>query len=213
MYWWNEGITSELPALPVGRSRSPAAAPTPAGRHRLPDRTAMTLLPRQRRSTGRRPQPRLRRPSRRSRRAGSSSASRASLANDHVDFELRTGEIHALLGENGAGKSTLMNILAGLYRPDEGEIRLDGAPVSFGSPRDAIAAGLGMVHQHFTLVPSQSVTENVLLGLERAAIPPRRAPLRGRGRRASPRSSASACDPRAQDLAALASASSSGSRS
>jgi len=87
------------------------------------------------------------------------------LANDHVDFDLRSGEIHALLGENGAGKSTLMNILAGLYRPDEGEIRLDGRPVVFGSPRDAIEAGLGMVHQHFTLVPSQSVTENILLGL------------------------------------------------
>ena len=89
------------------------------------------------------------------------------LANDHVDFDLRRGEVHALLGENGAGKSTLMNILAGLYRPDEGEIRVDGGPVSFGSPRDAIAAGLGMVHQHFTLVPSQTVTENVLLGLDR----------------------------------------------
>jgi ABC-type uncharacterized transport system ATPase subunit len=89
------------------------------------------------------------------------------LANDHVDFELRAGEIHALLGENGAGKSTLMNILAGLYRPDEGEVRLDGRVVSFGSPRDAIDAGLGMVHQHFTLVPSQSVTENILLGLKR----------------------------------------------
>src|SRR6266567_4391677 len=88
------------------------------------------------------------------------------LANDHVDFELRRGEVHALLGENGAGKSTLMNILAGLYRPDEGDIRIDGQPVSFGSPRDAIAAGLGMVHQHFTLVPSQTVTENVLLGLD-----------------------------------------------
>src|SRR5262245_27314670 len=87
------------------------------------------------------------------------------LANDHVDFDLRTGEIHALLGENGAGKSTLMNILAGLYRPDEGEIRLDGRPVTFGSPRDAIEAGLGMVHQHFTLVPSQTVTENIILGL------------------------------------------------
>ncbi len=89
------------------------------------------------------------------------------LANDHVDFDLRRGEVHALLGENGAGKSTLMNILAGLYRPDDGEIRIDGLPVSFGSPRDAIAAGLGMVHQHFTLVPSQTVTENVLLGLDR----------------------------------------------
>ena len=89
------------------------------------------------------------------------------LANDHVDFDLRTGEIHALLGENGAGKSTLMNILAGLYRPDEGEIRIDGRPVAFRSPRDAIAAGLGMVHQHFTLVPSQTVTENIVLGLDR----------------------------------------------
>ncbi len=89
------------------------------------------------------------------------------LANDAVDFDLRRGEVHALLGENGAGKSTLMNILAGLYRPDSGEIRVEGAAVDFGSPRDAIAAGLGMVHQHFTLVPSQTVTENILLGLDR----------------------------------------------
>src|SRR3954471_19545864 len=88
------------------------------------------------------------------------------LANDHVDFDLRRGEVHALLGENGAGKSTLMNILAGLYRPDAGELRVDGRPVAFASPRDAIATGLGMVHQHFTLVPSQTVTENVLLGLD-----------------------------------------------
>ena len=71
-----------------------------------------------------------------------------------------------MLGENGAGKSTLMNILAGLYRPDSGEILLDGRPVAFNSPRDAIAAGVGMVHQHFTLVPSQTVTENVILGLD-----------------------------------------------
>jgi len=89
------------------------------------------------------------------------------VANDHVDFDVRPGEIHALLGENGAGKSTLMNILAGLYRPDAGEILLDGQPIAFRSPREAIAAGLGMVHQHFTLVPSQSVTENILLGLDR----------------------------------------------
>jgi len=87
------------------------------------------------------------------------------LANDHVDFELRPGEVHALLGENGAGKSTLMNILVGLYQPDEGSISVDGKPVQFGSPRDAIGAGLGMVHQHFTLVPSMTVTENILLGL------------------------------------------------
>ena len=89
------------------------------------------------------------------------------LANDHVDFDLRRGEVHALLGENGAGKSTLMNILAGLYQPDEGSVSVDGSTVLFKSPRDAIAAGLGMVHQHFTLVPSQTVTENILLGLDR----------------------------------------------
>src|SRR3954469_7217084 len=87
------------------------------------------------------------------------------LANDQVDFELRRGEIHALLGENGAGKSTLMNILAGLYRPDAGTILLDGAAVSLASPRQAIQAGVGMVHQHFMLVPSQTVAENMLIGL------------------------------------------------
>lgn len=87
------------------------------------------------------------------------------IANDHVDFDLRRGEIHALLGENGAGKSTLMNVLAGLYRADGGIIRVLGKPVDFHSPRDAIDAGIGMVHQHFMLVPSQTVTENILLGL------------------------------------------------
>jgi general nucleoside transport system ATP-binding protein len=88
------------------------------------------------------------------------------LANDHVDFELCSGEIHALLGENGAGKSTLMNVLAGLYKPDAGIIQINGKTVNFASPRDAIKAGIGMVHQHFMLVPSQTVTENVLLGLD-----------------------------------------------
>ena len=87
------------------------------------------------------------------------------LANDAVDFTLCKGEIHALLGENGAGKSTLMNILTGLYRPNAGVILVDGRPVSFRSPRDAIAHGIGMVHQHFMLVPTQTVAENVLLGL------------------------------------------------
>jgi general nucleoside transport system ATP-binding protein len=87
------------------------------------------------------------------------------IANDHVDFDLRRGEVHALLGENGAGKSTLMNILSGMYAPDEGTITVQGRPAHIGSPRDAIAAGLGMIHQHFTLVPSLTVTENVLLGL------------------------------------------------
>jgi ABC-type uncharacterized transport system ATPase subunit len=89
------------------------------------------------------------------------------LANDNVDFDLQTGEIHALLGENGAGKSTLMNILTGLYRPDQGEIRVRGERVHFNSPKDAIKVGIGMVHQHFMLVPSHTVTENILLGLER----------------------------------------------
>lgn len=87
------------------------------------------------------------------------------LANDHVDFDLRQGEIHALLGENGAGKSTLMNILAGLYRQDAGTIFIKGKPVTLSSPKHAINEGIGMVHQHFMLVPSQTVTENILLGL------------------------------------------------
>jgi simple sugar transport system ATP-binding protein len=89
------------------------------------------------------------------------------LANDQVDFSLRKGEIHALLGENGAGKSTLMNILAGMYRQEEGQIWFHGKPVDFHSPKDAINTGIGMVHQHFMLVPSQSVTENILLGLDK----------------------------------------------
>ncbi|MCX6047760.1 MAG: ABC transporter ATP-binding protein [Chloroflexi bacterium] len=87
------------------------------------------------------------------------------LANDQVNFDLRAGEVHALLGENGAGKSTLMSMLAGLYKPDAGTIRVNGQAVSFNSPRDAIARGIGMIHQHFTLIPSQTVTENILLGL------------------------------------------------
>ena len=89
------------------------------------------------------------------------------LANDHVNFDLRPGEIHALLGENGAGKSTLMNVLAGLYRQEEGTIRVHDQPVSFRSPRAAIEHGIGMVHQHFMLVPSLTVTENILLGLDK----------------------------------------------
>jgi simple sugar transport system ATP-binding protein len=86
------------------------------------------------------------------------------VANDGVDFEAAAGEVHALLGENGAGKSTLSNILTGLYRPDEGEILVDGKPVQFGSPRDALDAGISMVHQHFRLVARFTVAENVLLG-------------------------------------------------
>lgn len=88
------------------------------------------------------------------------------LANDRIDLKLRQGEILALLGENGAGKSTLMNILYGLYHPDEGEIWIKGEHLQLGSPRDAIARGVGMVHQHFQLVPVMTVAENVMLGAE-----------------------------------------------
>jgi general nucleoside transport system ATP-binding protein len=88
------------------------------------------------------------------------------LANDHVDFELRRGEVHALLGENGAGKSTLMNILYGLYHPDEGQILVKGEPVRFHSPKDAINRGIGMVHQHFMLIPVMTVAENIVLANE-----------------------------------------------
>lgn len=84
-----------------------------------------------------------------------------------VSFELAAGEVHALCGENGAGKSTLMNVLAGLYRQDEGEILVKGRRVEFHSPRDAIAAGIGMVHQHFKLVPVQTVAENIIIGMDR----------------------------------------------
>ena len=88
------------------------------------------------------------------------------VANDRVDFDLRRGEVHALLGENGAGKSTLMNTLYGLYHPDEGEIRLNGKPVRIGSPSDAIELGIGMVHQHFMLIPVMTVAENIVLAVE-----------------------------------------------
>ncbi len=88
------------------------------------------------------------------------------LANDHVDFDLRHGEIHALLGENGAGKSTLMNILYGLYHPEEGEVRVGGKQMMLNSSRDAIHHGIGMVHQHFMLIPVFTVTENIMLGAE-----------------------------------------------
>jgi len=86
------------------------------------------------------------------------------VANAGVDFEARTSEVHALLGENGAGKTTLMNVLTGLYRPDAGEIRIHGEPVHFHAPRDALDAGIGMVHQHFRLVETLTVAENLILG-------------------------------------------------
>ena len=88
------------------------------------------------------------------------------LANNHVDFSVRPGEIHALVGENGAGKSTLMNILYGLFPPDSGEIHINGKQTHIGGPRDAIALGIGMVHQHFMLIPVFSVGENIMLGRE-----------------------------------------------
>ncbi len=92
------------------------------------------------------------------------------LANDRVDLAVRDREIHAVVGENGAGKTTLMNILYGLIHPDEGEILIDGQPVRIRGPRDAIAAGIGMVHQHFQLVPVMTVAENVVLGQEPGGI-------------------------------------------
>src|SRR5215475_9223390 len=88
------------------------------------------------------------------------------VANDHIDLDLRRGEVHALLGENGAGKSTLMNVLYGLYRPDEGEILLNGELIGLKSAKDAIERGIGMVHQHFMLIPVMTVAENIVLANE-----------------------------------------------
>jgi len=88
------------------------------------------------------------------------------VANDRVDFDVHAGEVHALLGENGAGKSTLMSVLYGLYKPTEGEIFVDGTRVEVDSPATAIRLGIGMVHQHFMLVPVMTVAENIVLGQE-----------------------------------------------
>jgi general nucleoside transport system ATP-binding protein len=93
------------------------------------------------------------------------------LANNHVNFDVKAGEIHALLGENGAGKSTLVRQLFGLYKPDEGQILINGTPHHFNSPQDAIEAGIGMIHQHFMLVPELTVVENVALGLKSSRGP------------------------------------------
>ena len=88
------------------------------------------------------------------------------IANDHIDLVVEPGEIHSLLGENGAGKSTLMNVLYGLYHAEEGEILLDDVPQHFAGPGDAMKAGIGMVHQHFMLIPVFTVAENLMLGNE-----------------------------------------------
>jgi len=90
------------------------------------------------------------------------------VANDQIDFEIKAGEIHAILGENGAGKSTFMNVLFGLLKPDEGDIYVGGERVEFNSPLDAIELGIGMVHQHRKLVPAHTVIENIILGHPRA---------------------------------------------
>ncbi|MEZ4729951.1 MAG: ATP-binding cassette domain-containing protein [Caldilineaceae bacterium] len=92
------------------------------------------------------------------------------LASDHINFDVRAGEVHALLGENGAGKSTLMKILYGLYQPDAGEIYLNGQPQRIHSPTDAINLGIGMIHQHFMLVDTLTVRENVALGLASSRV-------------------------------------------
>jgi len=92
------------------------------------------------------------------------------IANDHVNFQLKKGEVHALLGENGAGKTTLMRILYGLYHPDSGGIKVKDQPVVIHSPKDAIQLGIGMVTQHFALVPPLTVAENVVLGYQNSFV-------------------------------------------
>jgi len=124
------------------------------------------------------------------------------VANDHVSFALRKGEIHTLLGENGAGKSTLMNVLDGIYYPDEGEIFIEGKRVNLRSPLDSMKHGIGMIHQHFMLVDSFSVIENVILGTGVSGI------LREQESHCAPDRGDSnqvqlPCRPICQDLAAL----------
>ena len=136
------------------------------------------------------------------------------LANDRVDFEAAAGEVHALLGENGAGKSTLSNILTGLYRPDEGEIELYGSAVAFHSPRDALDAGIAMVHQHFRLVQPFTVAENIALGEHRTkAALTAASPGRSSGASRSSASSTASPSTRGHASGSSRSASSSGSRS
>ena len=125
------------------------------------------------------------------------------IANDAIDLDLRAGEIHALLGENGAGKSTLMNVLTGIYQPDAGRIVINGAPVRFASPKDAIAAGIGMVHQHFKLIRAFTVAENIHLGWPDTPFRTSAALLEGRTRALSERFGlAVRPDARIEDLSA-----------
>ena len=137
------------------------------------------------------------------------------VANDDVDFDLRRGEVHALLGENGAGKSTLMNVLYGLYHPDEGEILVNGEPVRIDSPQDAIDRGIGMVHQHFMLIPVMTVAENIVLATEptQGGHPPRLRARRSERVRELAASFGFAIDPNARDRRTSPSGSSSASRS
>ena len=136
------------------------------------------------------------------------------VANDDVSIQLRQGEILGLLGENGAGKSTLVKMLFGLYHPDEGEILIKGEPVQLRNPGDAIARGVGMVHQHFQLVPVFTVAENIMLGAETAQGPvPRRRPRRRSGSASCPASTGSPVDPDRASSRTCRSAPSSGSRS
>ena len=93
------------------------------------------------------------------------------VANDGIDLSVEKGTIHAIVGENGAGKSTLMNVLSGIYRPDEGSISISGKPVSFSSPIAASRAGIGMVYQEFMLFPELSVLDNIIMGFEQTSIP------------------------------------------
>jgi ABC-type uncharacterized transport system ATPase subunit len=124
------------------------------------------------------------------------------LANDKVSLAIPAGSVHAVMGENGAGKTTLMSMLAGLHRPDEGEIRLHGKPVRFAAPRDAIAAGIGMVHQHFMLVEELSVLDNLMLGREEGwrLAPGRRRTRAAIGRMAAEHGLAVEADARVADL-------------
>ena len=136
------------------------------------------------------------------------------LANDQISISADRGEVLGLLGENGAGKTTLMNILSGLYRPDSGEILIDGTPRAFDDPAEAIDAGIGMVHQHFQLVPVFDVVEAVALGAESVRVRSARSTARPRasGSSSSP-SSTTSRRPRRQDRGPPRSASASGSRS